>query len=201
MYFKTHVLLDKTNVNNSAGKTEKEYIIDARSGDTNAFERLTAKYINLLRWYVNSLDLPSSETDDLIQEGLIGLLKAVRSYDGVSSAFSTYAFHCMKNSIISAVRKYQKYRVSINYQENIDLLDTDTTATPESVYLNKENLNLIYNRLHSHLSDYELTVFDLYLSELSYKEIGDTLDKDVKSIGNAVFRIRQKIKQVIGEDN
>ena len=80
-------------------------------------------------------------------------------------------------------------------------MDTDTTATPESVYLNKENLNLIYNRLHSHLSDYELTVFDLYLSELSYKEIGDTLDKDVKSIGNAVFRIRQKIKQVIGEDN
>ena len=177
---------------------ENMLIDSAKQGDARAFELLAVKYKKLLEWYVKQLRIPVSETDDFIQEGLIGLLKAIRTYDGKSSSFVTYASVCIKSNIISAVRKFNRhYNTLVPYDDNLDDTVIDVSGSPESDFIDKESVRIIYNKVFSVLSQYELEVFEMYLSDMSYGDMSRKLGKDPKSIGNAVFRIRKKLKQTI----
>ena len=154
-------------------------------------------YKRLVYWHIShsASFVSAADEEDLYQEGLVGLLKAVRTYDGVSSAFATYASSCICHSVISAARRLRK--------QNGDVVPLDDTelvsgSSPESDLLDRESISLLYERVFSQLSGYERSVFELYLSDRSYADIARVMGKTEKSIANAICRIRRKLKKLLG---
>lgn len=175
---------------------EELLLASARSGDERAFEQLAENYRRILEWHVRSIDVPESQKDDLLQEGLMGLLKAVRSYDGKSSSFATFASLCVRNSIISAVRKYNKQTCkTVVFPEESACHETVPSA--EETILDGERVRILYDKVYSALSAYEQTVFDMYLSDLSHDSIAFATGKSVKSTVNAIYRIRKKLRKIV----
>lgn len=185
---------------NAKSKSEEALVASAREGDQLAFETLAGNYRRVLEWHIRCLDMPSSFYDDMVQEGLIGLLRAVRSYDGKSSSFATFASLCVRNSIISAVRKYSKQTSKTVSLPEI-FPEEETVPSAEEVILDGERLRILYDRVYSALSPYEQTVFEMYLSDLSYESMAFATGKSVKSTGNAVYRIRRKLKAIVSESD
>lgn len=176
---------------------ESQLITRARMGDDAAFAALVESYKRLIYWHVSrsASDLSATYGEDLFQEGLVGLLGAVRTYDGVTSAFATYASSCISHSVISAARRYRK-------QHNGDTVPLDETElsswqSPESDFLDRESISVLYERVFSGLSKYEKAVFELYLSDRSYAEIARAMHRNEKSIANAICRIRKKLKTLL----
>jgi RNA polymerase sporulation-specific sigma factor len=171
---------------------EARLIARARLGDGEAFAALVDSYKRLVYWHIShsASFVSAADEEDLYQEGLVGLLKAVRTYDGVSSAFATYASSCICHSVISAARRLRK--------QNGDVVPLDDTelvsgSSPESDLLDRESISLLYERVFSQLSGYERSVFELYLSDRSYADIARVMGKTEKSIANAICRIRRKL--------
>ena len=176
---------------------EARLIARARLGDGEAFAALVDSYNRLVYWHIShsASFISAADEEDLYQEGLVGLLKAVRTYDGVSSAFATYASSCICHSVISAARRLRK--------QNGDVVPLDDTelvsgSSPESDLLDRESISLLYERVFSRLSGYERSVFELYLSDRSYADIARVMGKTEKSIANAICRIRRKLKKLLG---
>ena len=176
---------------------EARLIARARLGDGEAFAALVDSYKRLVYWHIShsASFISAADEEDLYQEGLVGLLKAVRTYDGVSSAFATYASSCICHSVISAARRLRK--------QNGDMVPLDDTelvsgSSPESDLLDRESISLLYERVFSRLSGYERSVFELYLSDRSYADIARVMGKTEKSIANAICRIRRKLKKLLG---
>ena len=176
---------------------EARLIARARLGDGEAFAALVDSYKRLVYWHIShsASFVSAADEEDLYQEGLVGLLKAVRTYDGVSSAFATYASSCICHSVISAARRLRK--------QNGDVVPLDDTelvsgSSPESDLLDRESISLLYERVFSQLSVYERSVFELYLSDRSYADIARVMGKTEKSIANAICRIRRKLKKLLG---
>ncbi len=182
---------------NVLAETEKDLIASAKNGDNEAFECLAKSYKRVVDFYIRHIDSNPSNYDDLFQEGLLGLLKAVRSYDGRSSAFSTYASLCVRSSIISGVRKYAK-QVSKTVPLPDNIAEDETAPSAEEVHLDSVRAQLLYDKVCASLSPYEKTVFEMYLSDIPYESISFVTGKSVKSTSNAVFRIRSKLKDIIG---
>ncbi len=182
---------------NYTDTAEAELVKAARNGDQRAFESLAESHKRILEYHIRQIDPTPANYEDLFQEGLIGLLKAVRSYDGKSASFATFASSCIRNSIISGVRKYSS-QTSKTYTVPETELVEETVPSAEQVHLDSVNARLLYDRVCEALSPYERIVFDMYLSDVPYETIAFVTGKDVKSISNAVFRIRTKLKQIIG---
>jgi RNA polymerase sporulation-specific sigma factor len=154
--------------------------------------------------------LVGAETEDLIQEGTIGLFKAVRDYDeNAGAGFATFATMCVKRQIDSAIKNYNRKKhsplnsyVSISvsgtgepgmYDE--DIPDRSIAANPEKAVLIKEKHEAMWERMNNELSPFELKVVNLYLEGRSHSDIAQKLGKDVKSIDNALQRIRGKLSR------
>lgn len=178
-------------------KTESALISSARYGDAEAFETLAKKYELLLDWFISRLDIPHSERDDLYQEGLLGLLRAVRTYDSSYSAFGTYASVCIKNSIISAVRRYRKQSDNILYDDLLVDSAVSEGFSPESELIDRESVSLLYNSFYSVLSEYEISIFNLYMNGLPARDISILLGKEPRSVTNAIYRIKKKLSVTI----
>ena len=176
---------------------ESQLITRARMGDDTAFAALAGAYRRLIHWHVShsASDIASAYRDDLFQEGLVGLLGAVRTYDGVSSAFATYASSCISHSVISAARRYRKQQNGQTVP--FDETELGSSQSPESDFLDRESISVLYERIFSQLSAYESAVFELYLSDRSYAEIARVMHKSEKSIANAICRIRKKLKTLL----
>lgn len=177
-------------------EAESSLLSRARAGDGEAFTALVALYRRMVYWHISRVAASGicAEPEDLFQEGLVGLLKAVRTYDGVSASFSTYASVCIHHSIASAVRKSCKQeRISVP----LDEAELVSDRSPEGEVLDRESGSLLYERVLSELSPYERVVFELYLSDLPYAQIARRLGKQEKSIANAVCRIRRKLKALL----
>ncbi|HPE94812.1 MAG TPA: sigma-70 family RNA polymerase sigma factor [Bacillota bacterium] len=172
-------------------------IANAAAGDSLAFTSLVNRYDPALRHVVNSICCDKTEREDMMQEGLIGLLKAVRTYDNSSSSFSTYAFLCIRNSVISAKRKYNREFHTTGFEDTLEKLDsmpeTLRERSPEDVLLDKEMTSMLYDGVMSLLSTYEKNVFEMYLDGEKNQQIALKLNKDAKSVGNAVTRIKKKL--------
>ena len=173
---------------------EAGLIARARVGDGEAFALLVESYKRLIYWHISHSASSVPDAEDLFQEGLVGLFKAVRTYDGVSSAFATYASSCISHSIISAVRRYHKMSGDFVPLDETDLV---SGHSPESEILDRESSSLLYERVFSILSDYERTVFELFLTDCSYAEIARSVGKSEKSIANAICRIRKKLRDLL----
>lgn len=177
---------------------DKALVCAAKAGDQQAFEDLVSRYSNVLHSYARTYSSNQSDIDDFVQEGLCGLLKAVRTYDGTSSSFSTYASVCIKNGVISAARKYGRHKDRlVSYEETVTESDGPAQHSPETIIIDKESTAFLYRSIQSVLSKYEAVVFEMYLSEMPYATMAELLGKPVKSIENAVRRIRTKLKLLI----
>ena len=154
-------------------------------------EAIAAKYVNSLL-----------EKDDLIQEGMIGLLAAINSYKSDKGAsFETYATKCINTSILGALRKLSRLKdipqSNIVPLENEDSFDSKFALSAEDEFLAKESVSLLSQALYEELSSFENEVLRLSISGCSYAQIAKRLDKNEKAIDNAMQRIRRKLKRFL----
>ena len=178
-----------------------------KKGNHDAFLELAGKYDHIIRKMANVPNIADDEKEDLYQEGLIGLYKASLTYDKSSDAtFSTFAYICIKHSIISALRIYNSKK---NYPIRSSLpLDFDSDIAeiqglglitqPELLLIEKESYELLISKIDSELSKYERSILKLFLQGMSYGEISEKLQTSTKSVDNAIQRIRGKLKLLIG---
>lgn len=190
------------------GVSDEELIIRLRAGETSIEDYLMEKYKGVVRQKARAMFLMGGDTDDLIQEGMIGLFKAVRDYQPDREAtFATFARMCIDRQIYSAVQNSNRQKhiplnsyVSLNQDdENSPIWDLKV-ENPESIVIDQENTLDLQKKISDYLSPMENKVLDLYLKGTGYVEIGRILNKSPKSIDNALQRIRTKIRDVLGRD-
>lgn len=182
-------------------------------GDEDANNIMIEKYLPLIK----SISLRmlkycgnnGIEYNDLKQEGMIGLTYAVNTFSQQrNSSFFTYAKTCIERKVISSVissnrLKHKFLNESISYDSDDNILDKtlkDEKNNPEKIVTSVDIENHLMDKIKKKLTDFEDQVFSLMLSEFTYKEIADILDRDPKSIDNAIQRIKNKVKEAINED-
>lgn len=182
-------------------KTENEILSLAKEGDNEAVNLIIKKYRGAVEAAAVKFINTSLDKDDLVQEGMIGLLAAVKSYDRSKGAkFSTYCFTCINNSIQTALRKLNRKK-DIPDKDVVPLEeefvgDSSAYLSAEDSFLAQESVSLLTNLLKNNLSEFENSVLRLHMVGCSYSEIGERLSKSPKAIDNALQRIRKKLKEV-----
>lgn len=177
----------------------------ASHGDSRAEEQLLEKYSRLVKICARPYFLIGSDSEDLIQEGMLGLLSAVRQYDPDRDAsFKTFAESCIRNRLYTAIKSASRLKHSpLNDCVSIDSSHFDESRTrvpfflrdPEELIIARERTLEINDYLKGSLSKFESEILNLYLSGLSYNEIAEKVNKTPKSVDNAVQRIRKKLAQ------
>ncbi len=189
---------------------DEELIYLASQGDLVAEECLINKYKKLVKIKARSYFLIGADTEDIIQEGMIGLYKAVRNYQFKKlSSFKAFAELCITRQIITAIKSATRQKhiplnsyISLNrpiYNEDsdrtlLDIVDNISINDPQDLFLNGEKLNNLKVRIKRILSDLERDVLESYLDAKSYQEIAADLGRHVKSIDNALQRIKRKLE-------
>lgn len=175
-------------------------------GNELAEEELVKRYGKVVRACARPYFLAGGDSEDLIQEGMMGLLSAIRKFDPTNGAgFKTFAEQCIRNRILSAVesasrQKHKPLNTGVSLEEldqlnqspDLGVFEDPFLRETENTVLEKENEKEIIFQNNVRLSQLERKVLDLYLSGMSYQEIADTIHKPIKSIDNAVQRIRKK---------
>ena len=184
---------------NSAASTDSAELIRlAQAGSDDAFAELAVRYRKLIFWHLHRCGVSEgSEQDDYMQEALIGLLRAVRTYDETGSSFTTYASSCIHNALVSAQRKELKRAGRTLVQWETMAEDLPSGESPESALIDRESSSILYNKIFSVLSGYEQEVFGCFLANMSYAQTASLLGRDEKSVANAVCRIRKKLRSVL----
>ena len=178
----------------------------AVSGDRIAEEELVKRYMQLVRACSRPLFLAGGDSEDLIQEGMFGLLSAIKEFDPMNgSSFRTFAEHCIKKRLYSAIKSASRMKhFPLNDGMSFEQLSEESNSQlsagtesfnrmPEDLILARESKEELYNALSNCLSKLESKVLDLFLDGLSYQDIASRLGKDTKSVDNAVQRIRHKL--------
>ena len=192
--------------------SENDIINLAQKRENAAMEYLLEKYKPLVRQKTRKLLLIDGDKDDLIQEGMIGLFKAVRDYQvGKDAAFRTFADLCISRQLYSAIKKSNRLKnqplnsyVSIYSDEFSDADElagdrtvissgSDNIANPEAIMIDRENAIDMQNKMFDKLSKMEREVLKRYLEGMTYQEIAADMEKSPKSIDNALQRIKGKI--------
>lgn len=167
----------------------------ARLGDESAIEALTKQFTPIITAISRSYFILGGDSDDLFQLGMIGFYEAIKSYDATKNvAFEKYAKVCIHNKILDAIKESGRKKHSpLNTAVGFDKVDAATTTDPEKIFLIREQLLSVYTAIDFKLSDYEKLVLNLYIDGFSYSEIAKRVGKSVKSVSNAVARIRNKL--------
>lgn len=191
---------------------EDEEIVElGRKGDKDATEYLIHKYKNLVKSKARAYFLIGADREDVVQEGMIGLYKAIRDYQKDKAiAFKTFAELCVTRQMITAVKNATRQKhiplnsyISLNrkiYDEDsdracIELTSEEVRSNPELLIINKEEFSGIENKMGEILSSFEWEVLSLYLNGKSYTEIAKQLNKPIKSIDNALQRVKKKVEK------
>ena len=189
---------------------DEELIEKLRNGDEKIMDYILDKYKPLVRKKANAMYLIGGDTDDLIQEGMIGLFKAIRDYNKEKeSSFYHFAELCISRQIYTVVEASNRKKhaplnsyVSLYSGTNEDgvvLADSLTTSAmenPEQMMIDQESLLLFMEELKGRLSKMERRVLDYYLAGLNYQQIASEMEKSPKTIDNALQRIKAKVKNV-----
>jgi RNA polymerase sporulation-specific sigma factor len=191
--------------------TDEELIASHRTGDARAAETLLSRYRNFARMKARSYFLVGAERDDILQESMIGLYKAIRDFQSDKQAsFRAFADVCITRQLITAIRsaRCQKHQPLNSYvslskplaaEEDpdrvlMDVLTGPGVVDPAEVVIATEELGDIKAAFDQLLSEFETEVLRLYADGKSYHEIADILEREVKSIDNALQRIKRKIE-------
>lgn len=192
--------------------SDEEVVLLCRGGDKQALEHIIIRYRNFVYSRAKKLFLIGSDRDDLVQEGMIGLYKAVKGYKPGKVPFRAFADICVNRQMISAVKRATRNKhkplnsyVSLDngaYDSDNDaaIFDASSAAVPqnpESIVIDREDLSGIEKKISSSLSRLELRVLVLYLEGYSYRRIGERIGKDAKSVDNAIRRIKRKLERII----
>lgn len=191
------------------GFSDEELIDRLRNGDVDIMDHILAKYKPLVRKKANAMFLIGGETDDLMQEGMIGLFKAIRDYkEKRETSFYTFADLCITRQLYSAVEaSNRKKHVPLNTYVSFDAstgdggkplsetLPADGMEDPEQVVIAQENVRLFFEHLNSRLSPFEQAVLNEYLTGENYRQIAEKMGKSPKTIDNALSRIKIKIRE------
>lgn len=197
--------------------TDEEIVDLAQQGDQYAIEFLVDKYKNFVRAKARSYFLIGADKEDIIQEGMIGLFKAIRDYrlDKLTS-FRAFAELCITRQIITAIKTATRQKhiplnsyVSLNkpiYDEEsdrtlIDILSTNKITNPEDIIISREEFIFIEKKMGEILSSLEWKVLMAYLEGKSYQEIAAELKRHVKSIDNALQRVKRKLEKYLDDRN
>ena len=193
--------------------TDEQIVQLAQAGEEPALVYLLNKYKNFVRSKARSYFLIGADHEDIVQEGMIGLFKAIRDYrEDRLSSFRAFAELCITRQIITAIKTATRQKhiplnsyVSLNkpiYDEESDrtLLDMITEgylANPEDVLINREDMSLIEVRIAQSLSPLERQVLAKYLQGKSYQEISRDMKRQIKSIDNALQRVKRKLAKIM----
>ncbi len=195
-------------LSNSYEKMTDEQLLELSKEDKKALNCLLERYNNVVNMKANKFFMIGAEREDMVQEGMIGLYKAVKSFDlSKQNSFKTFANLCIERQLITAVKNSNRQKhiplnssVSLNasaYDENddttiLEVLETNTVDDPSDIIAQKEYYNFIETKIDESLSGFEKKVLDQYKQGKSYAAIADTLDTKVKSVDTAIQRIRKK---------
>ena len=197
------------------GVADEEAVAQAQQGDTNAVDYLLYKYKNFVRSKARSYFLIGADHEDIVQEGMIGLFKAIRDYQAERlSSFRAFAELCITRQIITAIKTATRQKhvplnsyISLNkpiYDEEsdrtlMDVIVEGRAQNPEELIIGQEDLVSIRDRVDQVLSGLEQDVLNAYLDGKSYQEIADKLGRHVKSIDNALQRVKRKLEKYLEE--
>jgi len=189
-------------------KTDEELIQKLRNGDKEIVDYLMVKYKNLVRKKANALFLIGADNDDLIQEGMIGLFKAIRDYqEEKETSFYHFAELCISRQMYTAMEASQRKKhtplnsyVSL-YEESdgeeiplAEVVQSLTNTNPEDVVIDKENVAAFQEKIDQRLSKMEKQVLALTLQGLDYQQVAEIMEKKPKAIDNALQRIKGKLR-------
>ena len=190
--------------------TDEELVDRLHQGENEIMEYILEKYKPLVRKQTNALFLIGGENEDLIQEGMIGLFKAIRDYDDTKEAtFFYFAQLCIKRQLASALEASNRKKhiplnnyVSFSSDENdngtaLEATISQGVESPEQMVLEQEKVIEFKEQIRAKLSKMEKEVLNLYLEGYNYTQIAKIMEKTPKSIDNALQRIRQKIRGVL----
>ena len=197
--------------------SDEELIVRYRDGDTDAMDFIFERYKHLVRKKAKAMFLAGGDNDDLIQEGMIGLYKAIRDYHTDREAsFATFASMCINRQMITAVaasnRKknmplntYVSYDMPAGGDEDsdmrlVDILQSQTELNPEKLLIDKEHNRDLKSRLKEVLSTFEQQVLTYYLEGMDYTAIAKKMQKPPNSVDNALQRIRSKAARLTLEN-
>ena len=195
------------------GKKDEEIVAMIRDGDDRALEFLLRKYQNFVKAKAKSYFLIGADKEDIYQEGMIGLFKAIRDFkDDKLASFKVFAELCVTRQIITAVKTATRQKhiplntyVSLNkpiYDEEsdrtlLDILSGIKVSDPEELIIDREEMEKLESKIEEVLSSLEMEVLNSYLDGKSYQEIATDLDRQAKSIDNALQRVKRKLEKCL----
>ena len=193
--------------------SDEDLVESVRVGDSEALEYLINKYRNFVRAKARSYFLIGADREDIVQEGMIGLYKSIRDFRGDKlTSFKAFAELCITRQIITAIKTATRQKhIPLNSYVSLDkpIYDEDSDRTlldviggsrvqdPEELMINKEEFSGLEDKMGEVLSDLERKVLMLYLDGRSYQEISVDLDRHVKSIDNALQRVKRKLERYL----
>lgn len=196
-------------------KTEEEIVLKAKEGNNIAQEFIITKYEQFVKAKARSYFLIGADKEDIYQEGMIGLYKAIRDFrDDRESSFKAFAELCITRQIITAIKTATRQKhiplntyVSLNkpiYEDEsertlLDVIVGMKITDPEAVIISKEEVANIELQIKKVLSGLEIEVLNSYLDGKSYQEIACDLDREAKSIDNALQRVKRKLEKSFNE--
>lgn len=193
--------------------TDEELVVRAANADDDALDFIMYKYRNIVKAKAQSYFLIGADHDDILQEGTIGLYKAIRDYDiNKNTPFRPFAELCITRQIINAIKTATRQKhiplnsyISLNkpvYDEEsertlIDIISGEKMNNPEEMFIGQEEYSSIEKKIHELLSNFEQQVLNNYLSGKTYQEMAEEMDKHVKSIDNALQRAKRKLEKYL----
>ncbi len=198
--------------------SDEELIVQLRDGERGVTDYIMEKYKNLVKSKAQSMYILGADREDLIQEGMIGLFKAIRDYDtGRDASFFTFADLCVSRQMYTAIQAAGRLKnaplnsyvsLYVDYTQKMDgesgeemklinSLISPSEQNPEALLIDRENVEHIEEVIQTELSAFEKQVLDLYLTGMKYGQIAKVLGRDDKSTDNALQRIKSKIRKAI----
>ena len=197
--------LNSVNIFESCDSVHSELDIlleNVRSGKPLSFEAIYSLYVPLIdsmtKSYCKKYCVFEADTDDVRQEAMIALYNAALTYEtGKDVTFGSYAKVCIRNKILSYIRCFLENDIPVSLDERENDWDEPDFDTPEHLIISKESLCHLNRRIDETLTDFEKSVFALYIGDMSYTDMANTLGKPKKSIDNAIHRIKAKLRKLI----